>query len=94
MFPVRCEEKGGTRGCHARSWIFRTHRTPGYWWPLSLMGVRSIEGKVAEDDIGPTEREQRGPGDHPHLLPREVSIVGTGSSVAKEKRRATEGVEI
>ena len=45
------------------------------------MEVRSIEGKAVEDDIGYIEREQRGPGGSPHLLPRKVR---RGSSVAKE----------
>jgi len=48
------------------------------------MEVQGVEGKVVEGDIGYAEREQRDLSDHPHLLPRKVSIVRTGSSVAKE----------
>lgn len=48
---------------------------------------------VEEADIGSTEREQRGPGNCLRLLLPEVSVAGRRQSVAKEKRRAAEGVD-
>lgn len=48
------------------------------------MEVRGVEGKVVEGDIGYAELEQRDLSDRPHLLPRKMSIVRAGSSVAKE----------